>query len=98
MSKRSTPSPASRGSALGWGATSTMFGGIAVWGGGGWLLDHWWGTHFATPIGAVLGAALGVYAVVMRYGRDPEGQQTQQQVTERPVDPSRGSQPASLER
>jgi F0F1-type ATP synthase assembly protein I len=85
-----------------------MFGGIVVWGGGGWLLDHWWGTQFATPIGAIVGAALGVYAVVMRYGRDPEGHQTQQHVaqqhvapinvTQRPVDPAPGSQPASLER
>jgi F0F1-type ATP synthase assembly protein I len=98
MSKRSTPSPASRGSELGWAATSTMFGGIVVWGGGGWLLDHWWGTQFATPIGAILGAALGVYAVVMRYGRDPEEHQTQQHLTQRPVDPAEGSQPASLER
>jgi F0F1-type ATP synthase assembly protein I len=62
-----------------------MFGGIVVWGGGGWLLDHWWGTQFATPIGAILGAALGVYAVVMRYGRDPEEHQTS-----RPVDPAEG--------
>jgi ATP synthase protein I len=85
MSKRSTRSPASRGSELGWAATSTMFGGIVVWGGGGWLLDHWWGTQFATPIGAILGAALGVYAVVMRYGRDPEEHQTS-----RPVDPVEG--------
>lgn len=93
MSKRSTRSPASRGSELGWAATSTMFGGIVVWGGGGWLLDHWWGTQFATPIGAILGAALGVYAVVMRYGRDPEEHQTS-----RPVDSAEESQPASLER
>jgi F0F1-type ATP synthase assembly protein I len=62
-----------------------MFGGIVVWGGGGWLLDHWWGTQFATPIGAILGAALGVYAVVMRYGRDPEEHQTS-----RPVAPVEG--------
>jgi F0F1-type ATP synthase assembly protein I len=83
---------------MGWAATSTMFGGLVVWGGGGWLLDHWWGTQFATPIGAIVGAALGVYEVVMRYCRDPEEQQTQNDLTHRPVDHAHGSQPASLER
>lgn len=83
---------------MGWAATSTMFGGIVVWGGAGWLLDHWWGTRFATPIGAILGAGLGVYAVVMRFGRAPEEPLAEHDVTQRPVDPADGSQPASLER
>lgn len=83
---------------MGWAATSTMFGGIVVWCGAGWLLDHWWGTQFATPIGAILGAALGVYAVVMRFGRDPEERETRHDLTQRPVDPVEGSHPASLER
>lgn len=77
---------------MGWAATSTLFGGLLVWGGVGWLLDHWWGTRFATPIGAVLGMALGVYAVVARYGRAPEEQTT------RTADPGTGTHPTSLER
>jgi hypothetical protein len=52
----------------GWAAVSTLIGGFVVWGGVGWLLDRWWGTHFAMPVGVILGMALGVYAVVMRYG------------------------------
>ena len=92
MKKRSSDRAASRGAELGWAATSTMLGGLFVWGGVGWLLDHWWGTRFATPIGVILGMALGVYAVVMRYGRGP------QQDPERPKDPAAGSQPATLER
>lgn len=93
MKKRSRDRAASRGADLGWAATSTMLGGMLFWGGVGWLLDHWWGTHFATPIGVILGMALGVYAVVMRFGREP------QRDAERPKDPAAaGSHPASLER
>lgn len=69
MPEKHQPSSASSGAQMGWAATSTMLGGLFVWGGAGWLLDHWWGTRFATPIGAVLGIALGVVAVVLRYGR-----------------------------
>lgn len=49
-----------------------MLGGLICWGGVGWLLDYWWGTRFATPIGAILGMAMGVVAVVLRYGRPPQ--------------------------
>lgn len=90
--KRAVPGAASNGAAMGWAATSTMLGGLVVWGGVGWLLDLWWGTRFATPIGVILGMALGVYAVVMRYGRDPLPDNA------RPTDPVHGSKPASLER
>lgn len=95
MKKRPMP-PASHGAELGWAATATLLGGIVVWGGVGWLLDHWWGTSFATPIGVILGMALGVYAVVMRYGREPA--QQAQTTNARPADPHTGSKPASLER
>jgi hypothetical protein len=40
-----------------------------VFGGVGWLLDHWWDTRLMTPTGLVIGMALGIYAVVMRFGR-----------------------------
>lgn len=72
MVKRYDSTASSTGMSLGWSATSTMFGGLILWGGVGWLLDHWWQTRFATPIGIVLGLGLGVYAVVMRYGRAPQ--------------------------
>jgi hypothetical protein len=45
---------------------STLLGGFAVWGGIGWSLDLWWGTRLMTPIGLVVGMALGIYAVVAR--------------------------------
>ncbi|OJV30211.1 MAG: hypothetical protein BGO26_07620 [Actinobacteria bacterium 69-20] len=91
MFKRSAPTRAPSGAQLGWAATSTLLGGLVVWGGVGWLLDHWWGTRFATPIGTILGMALGVYAVVARYGRAPEDER------HRPAD-SRESAPTRSER
>ncbi len=43
--------------------------GILVWGGVGWLVDSWLGTKgIAAGIGAVLGAAAGVYLIVRRLG------------------------------
>lgn len=84
-----TPSAPS-GADQGWAAVSTLFGGFLVWGGVGWLLDRWLGTHFLTPIGVILGMALGIYTVVMRYGREP--------VAPRPTDPVDEPPPASVER
>jgi ATP synthase protein I len=57
------------GAHQGWTAISYLISGILVWGFIGWLLDHW--LHLGgVPIGvgAVLGAALGVYMVARRLG------------------------------
>jgi F0F1-type ATP synthase assembly protein I len=55
---------------IGWTITATMLGGIAVWGGIGFLLDRLAGTEdvFAA-LGMVLGALGGIYIVYLRYGR-----------------------------
>jgi hypothetical protein len=55
---------------------STLIAGFAVWGGIGWLLDQWWGTRLMTPIGLIIGMALGIYAVVARHGRPTPVQRT----------------------
>ena len=55
---------------------STLIAAFAVWGGIGWLLDHWWGTRLMTPIGLIVGMALGVYAVVARHGRTAPAERT----------------------
>jgi ATP synthase protein I len=48
---------------------SYLIGGIAVWGGIGWLVDHHFHTGgIAFGIGAVIGGAAGVYLVVRRLG------------------------------
>ena len=53
----------------GWTAVSYLIGGILVWGGVGWLLDRWLHTGgITTAIGAVIGAAGGVYLVARRLG------------------------------
>jgi F0F1-type ATP synthase assembly protein I len=60
---------AAAGAGQGWTAVSYLIGGIVVWGFIGWLIDRWVGTGgIATAIGAVVGAAGGVYLVVRRLG------------------------------
>jgi F0F1-type ATP synthase assembly protein I len=50
-------------------ALSYLIAGILVWGLIGWLVDQWLGTRgIAAGIGAVLGAAGGVYLIVRRLG------------------------------
>jgi ATP synthase protein I len=62
------------GASQGWVALSYLIGGIAVWGFIGWLVDRWLHTGgIATAIGAVLGAAGGVYLIVRRLAPDAEG-------------------------
>lgn len=58
---------------VGWAVTSTMLSGIFLFGGIGWLLDRWWGTRFVVAIGVIVGLAVAIYAIVMRYGRNSEG-------------------------
>jgi ATP synthase protein I len=60
---------AAAGANQGWTAVSYLIGGILVWGFAGWLVDQWKHTGgIATAIGAVLGAAGGVYLIVRRLG------------------------------
>jgi F0F1-type ATP synthase assembly protein I len=53
------------------GAGMTVFAyllsGPLVYGGLGWLLDHWLGTSFITPLGVVGGMALAIYVIAVRY-------------------------------
>jgi len=45
-----------------------MISGMAVWGGAGWLLDRWLDTKVFVPVGIILGMAVAIYLVVVRYG------------------------------
>ena len=56
------------GADIGWGITGTMLSGIIVWGGVGLALDRWWGTRFVVLIGVILGLAVAIYLVVVKYG------------------------------
>lgn len=62
-SDRTTPDAA-------WSIMSYLLGGMAVWGGAGWLLDRWTG-HDALfmPIGVVVGISAAIYLIFIRYGR-----------------------------
>ena len=54
---------------VGMTAVSYLLGGMLVWGGIGWLVDHWVGTRgIFAGIGAVLGIGGGVYLMVRRLG------------------------------
>ncbi|MEV6843253.1 AtpZ/AtpI family protein [Actinoplanes sp. NPDC051411] len=56
-------------SGAGMAAVSYLIGGMVIWGGIGWLVDHHFHTHgIAFGIGTVVGAAAGVYLVARRFG------------------------------
>lgn len=56
---------------LGMRVLSYLIAGVLVYGGLGWLGDHYLGTGFLLPIGIVLGAAGGCYVIIRRYGQVP---------------------------
>jgi len=57
------------GAGDGWTALGYLMSGILFWGGVGWLLDRWlkW-SGIPIAIGTILGAALGTYLVLKRFG------------------------------
>lgn len=57
------------GADQGYRILSIMIAGLLAYGGLGWLLDRWLGTSWWLPIGLVLGVALGVYLVVVKFGK-----------------------------
>src|SRR5947209_18452822 len=67
------------GAETGWAIVGTMLSGMAVWGGAGWLLDLWLDIKVFAPVGIILGMAVSIYVVVVKYGGAPEtptGQRT----------------------
>lgn len=59
----------SPGAGQGWAAVVYLITGILVWGFIGWLVDQWLGLGgVATAVGAVVGAAAGVYLIARRLG------------------------------
>ena len=51
-----------------------LIAGVGVYGGLGWLGDHYLGTEFLLPLGIVLGAAGGIYLIIRRFGGMTEDQ------------------------
>lgn len=53
-----------------WSSISYILGGMAVYGGLGWLLDRWTGhSTLFLPIGVIVGVALALVLVYFRHGR-----------------------------
>ena len=71
MKIRAKADSRSPGADEGWAVITNLIGAMALWTVIGYFLDRWLSTHFMLPIGAVIGMALGIYAVVARYGRTP---------------------------
>ena len=65
------PAGGGSGADTGWAVIGTMLSGMAVWGGAGWLLDRWLGIQVLFPVGIILGMAVSIYMVVVRYGGPP---------------------------
>ncbi|WP_395725628.1 hypothetical protein [Nakamurella sp.] len=59
--------PPSPGADEGWAVLGSLMSGLLLFGGLGWLLDQWWDIRVMAPVGAVVGMALGIYAVVTRH-------------------------------
>jgi len=53
----------------GWSVFGYLVGGMAFYGGVGWLIGHF--THIAAlfPIGMLIGLGIGLFAVIYKYGR-----------------------------
>lgn len=49
--------------------TAYLLAGPATFGGIGWLVDRWLTTSFGVPVGVLVGFALSLYVVWVRYGR-----------------------------
>ena len=53
-------------------AISILIAGLLLYGGIGWVLDHWLGTRWWTPVGLIVGAGFGIYLVIVKFGRSNE--------------------------
>ena len=61
----------SSGANTGYAVVGTMFSGIVIWGGIGWLLDLWFDTMLFAVLGVIVGAVLGIYLVMVKYAQLP---------------------------
>lgn len=71
---------------------SYLISGVIVWGGLGWLGDFLLKTNFLLPIGIVLGAGLGIYMIIVKYGRiEPPASTDRDGTDSAPPDPEQPS-------
>jgi F0F1-type ATP synthase assembly protein I len=55
-----------------WDIVAYLLSGMLLWGGAGWLLDHWLGLRVFLPVGLLFGTGLALYLVYVRFGRAPD--------------------------
>jgi len=53
-----------------WSIMGYLLSGLLIWGGIGWLLDHWLHSHYLLLCGLLLGAGASIYLVWLRFGRE----------------------------
>ncbi|MEQ7129262.1 hypothetical protein ABN034_32680 [Actinopolymorpha sp. B11F2] len=63
----SGPAPSGAGHGA-WGVFGYLVAGVGIYGGLGWLGDHYFRTSFLLPVGILVGLALALYLVFKRYG------------------------------
>jgi F0F1-type ATP synthase assembly protein I len=72
---------------LGMRVLSYLISGVAFYGFLGWLGDHFLSTGFLLPIGIVLGAGLGCYVIIRRFGNvanQVTGSDAEEMITQQP--------------
>jgi F0F1-type ATP synthase assembly protein I len=55
-----------------WQAFSYIVSGVLLYGVLGWLADRWFGTTYLVAVGILLGAGLGIFMVLRRFGHRAE--------------------------
>ncbi|GAB3814314.1 hypothetical protein GCM10028820_10070 [Tessaracoccus terricola] len=48
---------------------SYILAGLILYGGLGWLGDHYLNTSWLLPVGLIVGLACSIYLIIKRYGR-----------------------------
>lgn len=74
MPDTSPPNDSWNGIGTGWTISGSLLAGVLLYGGIGFLLDHWLGTpKVFTAIGMLLGAGLSTYLIYVKYGKGKRG-------------------------
>lgn len=66
---RPAPEPPQSNASDGWRIFSYMIGGMAFYGGLGWLIGHWIGISILFPLGMLLGIVLSILMIIFRFAR-----------------------------
>jgi ATP synthase protein I len=65
----SAPQPPASHASDGWRIFSYMIGGMAFYGGLGWLIGHWTRISILFPVGMLFGLMLSILMIIFRFSR-----------------------------